>query len=313
VNLSQQWTPGDWFRVPSGAWPVVLEALRSLGELSPEAVQADVSYLLDRVEHHGQAWPSTMALARRWGWGRKRVRLFLLQHDPMMQRGQPRASEGPVEGQSRATQRKIEPAQSHDEGQRGASDGPDEGQRGATRALGTDTDTDTDQTTVGQLALTQPPVSKPDEWEQLRDHLVSLGRKGAARLTRTRGDGLELAKLLKSLGLTRAQQLLTLAYTSQQDPHPFNRERGKGHPPLDTLRRHGAKYLERSDEAEENRQQVAASQPSWEQLCRWYDDGRPPGPERERVRAMGWEVWCARLDPMMRHRHAQTYAQEAGA
>jgi len=187
---------------------------------------------------------------------------------------------------------------------------------GAPDTVSPEVDQEVDQQvdqSIGQLALTQPPVSKPDEWEQLRDHLVSLGRKGAARLTRSRGDGLELAKLLKTHGLPRAQQLLTMAYTSQQDPHPFNRERGKGHPPLDTLRRHGAKYLERADEVEEDRQQVAASLPSWEQLCQWYDSGKPPGPERDRVRAMGWEVWCARLDPMMRHRHAQTYAQEAGA
>ena len=80
------------------------------------------------------------------------------------------------------------------------------------------------------------------------DHLAGH-RPSARRWRKSKGNGQELVKLVKAFGVEQSQRLITLAYTSSQDPHPFNRKRGKGHPSIATLRRHGQRYLEADDDS----------------------------------------------------------------
>lgn len=89
-----------------------------------------------------------------------------------------------------------------------------------------------------------------EAWEQARqDLLTRWNRKGVKTWNPDGGLGRELMTLVRQLGVDRCRQLFELAYTSPDFVHKKNRDRGRGgHPPMDTLRRHGRKYLEEAAE-----------------------------------------------------------------
>lgn len=106
--------------------------------------------------------------------------------------------------------------------------------------------TNTSQASPAAQLLLEPQERGVPPWELLRQQVVvEHGRESASRWVPSKGLGKQLALILRRTGsLEAAQKLLRLAYTSQEFVHQRNRERGGGHPPLDTLARHGVRYLE---------------------------------------------------------------------
>jgi len=295
--------------MPAEVWPELLETLRLAGPLSEDAVRADVGWWLDQVEHKGATFPTSRRLAARWGWGRQRVRTYLKRSNPLLTHEQPTAN-------PRATrQETVEAAESGTINPLLTHEQPTANPELTTRVGSQTTDTDpTTDTTSSQLALTAPE-SKPDHWEAIRGYLITeRNRVGAARWTRSAGLGKDLARIIKQVGPERTRQLIDLAYDSQAFKHRMNRESGKGHPSITTLRRHAVEYLEEADEQGLNQAATVAGRPSWDELIAWYDSGSPRGETRRFLNTLpgGWERWQAFLSPRMRERHARTYAQLGG-
>ena len=148
---------------------------------------------------------------------------------------------------------------------------------------------------------------QPDDWDRVIDHLA-IRRPGARSFRRALGNGREVVRLLRMMPVSDVIRLIDLSYVSHANPHPLNRERGDGHPPLDTLRRHGVRYLENAPPP------VERDVISWEDACAWADDGAPIG----RVRAAlaktdrGWEVWASRLQRRERDQFKAAFVRVMG-
>lgn len=221
-----------WSPMPVEVWREVLEHLPR--PLTLGQVEADLQHLLTLHRFRGERFPSSRALADRWGWGRQRVRSLLKASNPLATQQQPRAN-------PELTQRdKGEARQSGENNPEPTQSQPRANPPATTRALGKDKHKDNTEK--------KDTCRSSTEYEQVLDHLAGH-RPSARRWRKSKGNGQELVKLVKAFGVEQSQRLITLAYTSSQDPHPFNRKRGKGHPSIATLRRHGQRYLEADDDS----------------------------------------------------------------